>query len=239
VSVSEPTALSTDYLLAAVAVALGVRLARSVPSRDAGPRLWAAGFLVGAVAALAGGTVHGFAGSLPVPVRAGLWKTYLVGVGLANGLLLSGIAAATLRGVWLEAGLAATAGKLTYYLVVVARSDLTRDAIRDATATILLVLALSLASARRDPRRLAWLLLALAVSAAGLAAQVSGLALHPRLNHNDVCHLILTLALWPFYRAGLRLRVVPASSVHPEPKCPAEEGICGRHREVVGAAGRE
>jgi hypothetical protein len=25
-------------------------------------------------------------------------------------------------------------------------------------------------------------------------------------NHNDVCHVIQTVALWPFYRAGLRLR---------------------------------
>ena len=26
------------------------------------------------------------------------------------------------------------------------------------------------------------------------------------LNHNDLCHVLQTAALWPFYRAGLRLR---------------------------------
>ena len=47
--------------------------------------------------------------------------------------------------------------------------------------------------------------LALGLSAAGLAVQRSGLTVG-FLNHNDVSHVLQTAALWPFYRAGLRLR---------------------------------
>jgi uncharacterized membrane protein len=206
VSLSEPATLLTDYLLATVAGALGLRLARDAPFRLDGRRLWAAAFLAGAVAALAGGTVHGFRGSLPPAVRAGLWVTYLIGVGLADGLLLFGIVMATLRGAWLRAGLAVTAAKLAFYLAVVTRSGLTRDAVGDAAATILLLLVLGLAAARRDPRLLGWMLLALGIAAVGLAVQAAGLAPHVQFNHNDACHVLLAVALLPFYRAGLRLR---------------------------------
>ena len=205
-SLSEPATLLTDYLLAVLAAGLGIRLARAVPAGATGRRLWAAGFLAGAVAALAGGTVHGFRGWLPPAVRAGLWVTYLFGVGLADGLLLFGIVMATLRGAWLRAGLAVTAAKLAFYLAVVTRSGLTRDAVGDAAATILLLLVLGLAAARRDPHLLGWMLLAMGIAAVGLAVQVSGLAPYPWFNHNDACHVILAAALLPFYRAGLRLR---------------------------------
>ena len=205
-SLSEPATLLTDYLLAAVAVALGVRLAREAAAGDDGRRLWAAAFLAGAVAALAGGTVHGFRASLPPTARAALWGTYLVGVGLAGGLLLFGLVMATLRGAWRRAGLALTAAKLAVYLVVVTRSGLTRDAVGDATATILLVLVLAVAAARRDPRLIGWMLLGLGIAGVGLVVQAAGLAPHLRFNHNDTCHVLLAASLLPFYRAGLRLR---------------------------------
>jgi len=205
-SLSEPATLATDYLLAALAAGLGIRLARAAPAGAAGRRLWAAAFLVGALAGLAGGTVHGFAASLPPAVRALLWKAWLASVVLAGGLILLGMVVSTLRGAWLRAGLALTAAKLAFYLVVVTRSGLTRDAVQDAAVTISLVLALALAAARWDPRLLGWTLLAVGIAAAGLAVQAARLAPHPRFNHNDTCHVLLAAALLPFYRAGLRFR---------------------------------
>jgi hypothetical protein len=202
---SEPTTLVSDWVLAAVAVALGVRLLRA-GGRESRPatRLWAVAFLAGAAAALAGGTVHGFTRSLSPAVHAALWKTVLVGSGLAGSLLLAGIALPTLGGPWRRAFLAGAAGQLAGYLVLVSRSDDVAHAVWNGAATILAVLALALASARRDVRRLGWILLALGLTAAGLAAQRAGVRV-AILNHNDVCHVLQTAALWPFYRAGLRL----------------------------------
>ena len=86
-----------------------------------------------------------------------------------------------------------------------AGSNDVRLAVWNGAITIVALLGVVLATASHDPRRLAWILLALGLSAAGLAVQRSGLAVD-FLNHNDLCHVLQTAALWPFYRAGLRLR---------------------------------
>jgi hypothetical protein len=201
---SEPTTLVSDWMLAAVALALGARLLGAGGGQEA-RRLWAAAFLAGAAAALAGGAVHGFAAALSPAAHDVLWKVVLVGTGLAGSLILAGTVLATRHGTWRRVLLAGAAAQLAGYLAVVSGSDDVRHAVWNGAATILAVLALALVSARRDPRRLAWILLALGLSAAGLGAQRSGVSVSI-LNHNDVCHALQTAALWPFYRAGLRLR---------------------------------
>jgi MFS family permease len=215
VHLSEPTTLVSNWVLAAVAVGLGVRLHRAGAGEEPrARRLWAAAFLAGAAAALVGGIVHGFAPSLTPVSHTVLWKTALVGVGGAGGLILAGIVLATLTGAWRGALLAGAAGQLAVYLALVSRSDDVRLAVWNGAVTILAVLALALATAFHDSHRLAWILLALGLSAAGLAAQRAGVTA-AILNHNDVCHVLQTAALWPFYRAGLRLRdrgQPPASS---------------------------
>ena len=205
VPLSEPTTLVSNWVLAAVAVGLGVRLYRAGTGEGLrARRLWAAAFLAGAVAALAGGIVHGFAASLTPAAHTVLWKTVLVGVGIASSLILAGTVRATLTGAWRRALLAGAAGQLAVYLVLVSASNDVRLAVWNGAVTIVVVLALALVTASHDSRRLGWILLALGLSAAGLAAQRSGIAI-ALLNHNDVCHVIQTVALWPFYRAGLRL----------------------------------
>lgn len=202
---SEPTTLVSNWLLAAVAVALGARLHRTGAGEERrAQRLWAAAFLAGAAGALAGGVVHGFGASLSPVAHTVFWKIALVGSGLAGSLILTGTALATLGGTWRGALLAGAAGQLAVYLALVSGSDDVRHAVWNAAVTIFVILALALATAFRDSRRLAWILLALGLSAAGLAAQRAGVAT-AILNHNDVCHVLQTAALWPFYRAGLRL----------------------------------
>jgi len=203
---SEPSTLVSNWVLAAVAVGLGVRLYRAGAGEELrARRLWAAAFLAGAAAALSGGIVHGFAASLTPVSHTALWKTVLVGVGVASGLILAGTVLATLTGALRGALLAAAAGQLAVYLALVSRSDDVRLAVWNGAVTILAVLALALATTGHDPRRLAWILVALGLSAAGLAAQRAGIVI-AFLDHNDVCHVLQTAALWPFYRAGLRLQ---------------------------------
>jgi hypothetical protein len=206
VPLSEPTTLASDWVLAAVAVALGVWLYRAGAGEGRrAQRLWAAAFLAGAAAALAGGAVHGFAASLSPLAHDLLWKTVLVGVGLAGSLILAGAVIATLGGSWRTAFLAGAAGQLAVYLTLVSGSNDVRLAVWNGAVTIVALLALAPTTASRDPGRLAWILLALGLTAAGLVVQRSGLAAGI-LNHNDICHVLQTAALWPFYRAGLRLR---------------------------------
>jgi hypothetical protein len=204
---SEPTTLLTNWVLATVALALGTRLIRAgriATSRAA--QMWAGAFLAGAAAALAGGIVHGFASSLPPLAHAMLWKIVLVGCGLACSLLLAGGTIAVLRGRLRLVLLVASAGQLVVQLLLVARSNDIRVAACNGAATIAVLLVLGVAGVRGHGSRLAWLALALGLSAAGIAAQ--RLRAQPRgpFNHNDVCHVLQTVALWPFYRVGLELR---------------------------------
>ena len=202
---SEPTTLVSDWVLAAVAVALGVRLYRAGAGQGRrAQRLWAVAFLAGAAAALAGGAVHGFAAALTPVAHAVLWKTVLVGIGFAGSLILGGAVLATLTGRWQTVFLAGAVGQLAVYLALVSGSNDVRLAVGNGAATILALLTLAPTTASRHPRRLAWILLALGLTAAGLVVQRSGLAAGI-LNHNDICHVLQTTALWPFYRAGLLL----------------------------------
>jgi hypothetical protein len=107
--------------------------------------------------------------------------------------------------------LAGTAGQLGVYLLLVSSSNDVRIAVGNGVLTILALLALVVATAAQAPERLAFILLALGLSAAALVVQRTGLAAGI-LNHNDVCHVLQTAALWPFYLAGRRLidRIEPA-----------------------------
>ncbi len=90
VAITEPMTMATDYLLAAWSVVLAVWLLR----RGAGaPRqpliLWLLAFAVTAVAALAGGTAHGFALMLGAAGRAVVWKVTVVAIGLSALLMIA------------------------------------------------------------------------------------------------------------------------------------------------------
>jgi hypothetical protein len=161
--------------------------------------------VAGATAALAGGAVHGFAASLSPFAHDVLWMTVLVATGLAGSLILAGTVLATLTGRWRRTLLFGAAGQLAVYLALVWGSRDIRLAVWNGAVTIVVILALALATASHDTRRLGWILLALGLSAAGLVVQRAELTAG-LLNHNDVCHVLQTAALWPFYRAGLRLR---------------------------------
>jgi hypothetical protein len=203
---SEPTTLATDWLLAAVSLVLGLRLRSGGRSDRRRPRrLWSAAFLVGAGAAFVGGIVHGFAPSLGPAAHAFLWIAVLAGTGVTASLILGGTVLATTTGPLRVALLSAAAGQLVAYLVVVGVSASTRHAIWHAALAIALTFLLALAAAGRDRALFLRLALGLALCAAGLYAQQSGLALS-FLNHNDVCHGLQAFSLWPFYQAGLGLR---------------------------------
>jgi hypothetical protein len=178
------------------------------PSRPRSrPRqLWAVAFAVGGCAALAGGTVHGLRAWLDPLLTAWLWQCALLGSALAGALLLAGAALNGLRGGALRLALVLIAATLAVELALIGGSGLTRHAVWAGAVSVVLLLALALSRARTDPESLGWLLLGLALAGAGLAVQAFRLSLHPHFNHNDACHVLLTAALWPFYRAGLCLR---------------------------------
>jgi hypothetical protein len=207
VPISEPITLLTDYLLGAVAFWLAARLAAASSRTGSWPQaLWAVAFALGAVAAFAGGTFHGFRTSLGPFAGALLWQCALLGGALAGTLLVAGAAIHVLRGRALRVALGVLVAKAALELVLISRAGLTRDAVWSGVVSIVMLLALALLRVREDRATLGRLLLGLAMGGAALAVQAARLSLHPHFNHNDLCHVLLTAALWPFYRAGLRLK---------------------------------
>jgi len=205
VAISEPSTLLTDYLLAAVALALGARLWAGAAPGALARRLWAAAFLAGAAAAVAGGTVHGFRASLAPSLEKSLWSGCLMAAAAAGALLVAGASCHVLQGAGRSGVLVGAALVLIVQLGVLFVEPVTRHAVWAGAFWIVALLALVALSAAGRRALLAPMALGLALVAAGLVVQRAGWGLHGSFNNNDVAHVLMTIALWPFYRAGLRL----------------------------------
>jgi hypothetical protein len=205
VSVAEPMTLATDYLVALVATIWGARVLRH--ARAGGPRVarwWAAAFAAVALAALAGGTHHGFAPRMAPAVADGLWTLTVLTVGVVGFALVGAAVTARFRGPLRRALLAAAAVELAVYAAWMAGHDEYLWVIAHYGASMAVALALAVLGwlARRDPAA-PWIAAAVLVSLAAAAVQASGLALHRHFNHNDLYHLIQIAGLYLFHRGAL------------------------------------
>jgi hypothetical protein len=181
---NEPATVLTEYALAAVCAFLGVRLIGKTS-------FWALAFLALALAALLGGTWHGFWRSEL------LWKATTLLVGVASFGMLVGSALQTTRGAVLRTLVAFAAMKWALYTVWMIRHDDFIWVVVDTGAALVMVGALYL-------RRFnGWMLAAVAISILAGVAQASGLRLHEHFNHNDLYHVIQIAAMLAFYR-GLK-----------------------------------
>jgi hypothetical protein len=182
--VNEPVTALTDYALAAVSAVLGFRLLQRT-------RLWALAFFALALAALLGGTWHGFWRSDL------LWKATTLSVGVASFGMVAGSAFDTTRGTLLRFLVAFASVKLLLYAFWMLRHDDFIWVVVDTVVALVLVAALYLW------RFKGWMLAGVAISILAGAVQASGFALHAHFNHNDLYHLIQIAAMVAFYK-GLK-----------------------------------
>ncbi|HEU4350303.1 MAG TPA: hypothetical protein VFR66_00350 [Burkholderiales bacterium] len=191
-TLSEPMTLATDYLLGGVTAWLCIRLARNAQSQKS-RIFWALAFAAVALAAVLGGTWHGFVqGKL-------LWKATLLAAGGASFAMLAGSAFAVLSGTPRAVLLALASVKFLLYAAVVLVRDEFIFVVIDSGIALMLVAALHVW------RLNAWIVAGVAVSVLGALVQASGLALHRHFNHNDLYHLIQVAAMFLLYRGALRL----------------------------------
>lgn len=189
-TISEPTTLATDYLLAGVTAWLAWKLFRSAQlSRF----WWAIAFAALALGAFLGGTWHGF-------LQSGLlWKAALLSIGVASGAMLAGSAFATLSGAPRRLALGFAAAKLALYSAWILGRDEFIFVVIDSGVAFAVVAALHLW--RFNP----WIVAGIGLSVAAALVQASGLAPHPRFNHNDLYHVIQIGAMFLLYRGARRL----------------------------------
>jgi len=181
---NEPMTVLTDYALAAVSTFLGLKL---IPRS----RFWALAFLAIALAALLGGTWHGFWRSEV------LWKATTLTIGVASFGMVAGSARAVTTGKIQAALMVFAVAKLAAYAAWMLYHDDFIWVVADTGSALLIV---GLLYFRRWNR---WMLAGVVVSVLAGLAQASGLRLHAHFNHNDLYHVIQIGAMLAFYR-GLK-----------------------------------
>ena len=192
---AEPVTALTDYILAGLYLLFAGRLFRRGQARNqVSIRLAAASFVASAATAFVGGTYHW----VPNDV---LWKVTVYCAGLVSFFLIAVAAYAGLK-TWLRCMLLAGAAvELAVYTAWVSRHDEFRYVICNYVVAMIVLLAVSVGSARlRTSGSALWIMAAILVTFAGSAAQYSHLAIHRYFNHNDLYHVIQMGAVWLFYR---------------------------------------
>jgi hypothetical protein len=197
VKIAEPTTTITDYILAVETIFFGILLLRD--STTLPVKLWAFSFFILAVAAIAGGTFHGFIGSMEASTSQIVWKFTLYSVGLATLLMLSASAFAFLNQPWRMIILISGVVQFCIYLFLVSRSNDFKFVIYDYVPAMILIVAMAwIAKAASAP----WLLAAVALSFGGALIQRLEFQLHKHFNYNDIYHVIQMVGMYFFYKAG-------------------------------------
>jgi hypothetical protein len=206
VILTEPMTLVTDYILSGVTGWLGWQL-WAAREAQASRRLWALAFAALALAALAGGSHHGYSLLLPESVLAALWKVTVFSVGIASFGMLCGSAVAVTSERTRQLLLMLAGAKLALYSLWMADHDEYLFVIADTGGAMLGIAILHLWSWIRDreePSR--WIIGAIVVSVLAASVQAAGLAPHPHFNHNDLYHVIQITAMFLFYKGAKLLR---------------------------------
>jgi hypothetical protein len=206
--ITEPMTMATDYVMGAVALALAIRLFRQRESEgQMATRLWATALVMTAIAAVIGGSYHGFIEMLQPAVARWLWTLTLAATGFGSAALVAAAAVAGTGGAIRRVLLWIVIAKLACYLVVI------------SSRTDFIVVIVDYASALVGVLLLAWLTRPSGLtSAAGFVTAGVGLSIvaaliqalhiapHPQFNHNDLFHVVQTGALYLLYRGGLLMR---------------------------------
>jgi hypothetical protein len=211
--IAQPTTMLTDYVLGAVCVYVAFKLLRQKPMGWP-VQLWGVAFVFVAFSALTGGTWHGFGPDVDAQTRAILWKSTVYAAGMFDLLIVAGSILATVGGRVQTLLLAAVSVKFLIYAVWMAgHGDDFLYVVLDSAGTMVLLLILHgyAAWVRTDSASL-WVVAGVLASALAATAQAYGFALGPYLNHNDLYHLIQTVAMLLFYQGGKRLRIYSAST---------------------------
>jgi len=205
--IAEPMTTATDYLLGSLTLFLARKLWQA-GGQIRVMKFWSVAFYASTLAAVAGGTAHGFALYLTDAMHGVLWKITVYAIGGASFCMLAAtILATTTRPVqtWL---LRLAVLKFIVYAVWMLWHNAFKYVIYDYVPAMLGVLILAgYAWMRHRSKGGVWIAGGIVLSFWGAGMQQSGFALHAYFNHNDLYHLIQMTAMIALYK-GARSLVV-------------------------------
>ena len=201
--IAEPDVTLTDYGLAIECALLAWFLARSPTSAETLRKWFIVFFAAVGLAALLGGTVHGFLTDRTTLLRALVWKGTLAAIGasaLAAWLISAQLIKPAARR-WISAGAVVL---FIGYLFAIVRSDAFLVAIVHYLPAVVFLLGVFGWRYLRDRQaHYAWGVAGLLMTFAAAGVQQAGIALHPIwFNHNALYHLIQAVALLSLFIAA-------------------------------------
>ena len=206
--ITEPMTMATDYVMGALALVWAASVFRQGQlDGQLAMRLWGLALLMTAIAALVGGSYHGFTAMLSPEVAARMWTLTLAATGFGSAALVGAAVVAGTGGVLREALVWLVVAKLLFYLFWIWSRTEFFIVIVDYTSALAGVAVLAwLARPSGLTGAAGWIAGGVAVSVVAALIQALRIAPHPRFNHNDLFHVVQTVALYLLYRGGLLMR---------------------------------
>ena len=199
----EVVTMVTDYLLAATAFGAAMWLWKSAAGVPG--RWWAVAFVATGVAAVLGGTSHGYAPVIDKQTHGLVWRLTYVTVGIANFCILYGAALAAVPRRFFRAAVAVLLARMLAVaaaLIVVAQF---RFVLYDYAITLVGLLALAAArGAERQPGA-RWIVAGVAASTIGAVIQLARVGQGRVFNHNDLFHVVQAIGIALYARGGREL----------------------------------
>jgi hypothetical protein len=201
----------TDYLLGLECLILAALLVVGARLRE--QKIWAVGLVGTGLAALAGGTVHGFGWMLPPILEALLWKitVYAIGVASVSFALATVLARVGPKGKrWLVGVLV---GQFIVYAIWMVQHGDFKYVIGEYVPAMLLILFLEIHHAWIwDSPGSRSVVVGILLSFLAAGVQQSKWDPFPSFNHNDLYHCLQMIAMYYLYRGGLRMDKVEHES---------------------------
>jgi len=206
-TITEPLTTVTDYAIAAECTLFALLLLKSKTlPKQCSSRLWAGAFIVTAIAAIGGGTCHGFLLSLEPAMLTILWQITLYALSIASALLLwatviSGVTP-SLHLYWLGAialkcgiNLACTTIQSNFFYAAI-----------DYLSAMVIMLLLQLKGISNPQKREAgWFISGALVS--GLAVLILILQIRSLgISTNALYHLVQIIALYLLFRGAQQVK---------------------------------
>jgi len=204
---SEPMTMITDYLLGGWTFYLAFKLIRKgMRVSQWSIILWGLSFFATGIAALIGGTSHGFALYFGSVTKEVIWTATLISIGFASLFLLSSAIITTFKKPLRDWLIAATALKFILFAVWIVSHSEFKYVIYDYVPAMIGVLIVQVyGKYSRGDKSAAWIISGILVSFGAAAIQQSGFTLHEHFNHNDLYHVIQMGAIYMLYKGGILL----------------------------------
>lgn len=216
--ISEPMTMLTDYLLGVWTLYLAFKLIREgIGISQRSILLWGLSFFATGIAALIGGTSHGFALYFGTVTREVIWTATLYSIGFTSLFLLSAVIIATIKNPLRNWLIAFTVVKFILFAVWIFSHPEFKYVIYDYVPAMIAVLILQVyVKYSRGDRSATWIISGILVSFGAAAVQQSGYMLHEHFNHNDLYHVIQMGAVFLLYKGGRLLRDASEPSLERE-----------------------